>query len=75
MSKDIKAFPYLELNVKGEAVDQHLGMTLRDYFAGQALVGLSTGDWYMDTSAPERIAKSAYSVADAMLAERGKQND
>jgi hypothetical protein len=45
------------------------GMTLRDWFAGQALAGLlsTTGD-----GPAERYAKASYEVADAMLAEREK---
>ena len=45
------------------------GMTLRDYFAGQALVGIIThpggkaGDW-------EGAAEDAYESSDAMLEER-----
>lgn len=46
------------------------GMTLRDWFAGQALAGMmasgSTGLGY------PRMADDAYEVADAMLAERSK---
>lgn len=42
------------------------GMTLRDYFAGQALLGLVAR---FDTNASARIA---YAVADAMLKERSK---
>ncbi len=46
------------------------GLTLRDYFAGQALAG-------MMTPAPEfpasEIATDAYAFADAMLAEREKK--
>jgi hypothetical protein len=45
------------------------GMTLRDYFAGQALAGLLAAD-------PElmqhEIVKDAYMAASAMLEERGK---
>lgn len=44
----------------GEVVCE--GMTLRDYFAGQALVGFMVG-----TNEP---AKVAYEIADAMLAAR-----
>lgn len=46
------------------------GMTLRDWFAGQALAGLCANpDW---TSAEVRDAASeAYDYADAMLAVRG----
>ncbi len=40
------------------------GMSLRDYFAGQALAGLATKGWAI--SAPE----AAYEMADAMLRAR-----
>ena len=46
------------------------GMTLRDWFAGQALAGMlsdHTRDAY-----PEQYAKSAYMYADEMLTERAK---
>lgn len=46
----------------------YVGMSLRDYFAGQALAGAMadsnvSGD-------PESLAEAAYTVADAMLAAR-----
>lgn len=48
------------------------GMTLRDYFAGQALAGICTRNLLaFDTS---EIAKLAYDVADAML-EKRRQNE
>jgi len=43
-------------------------MSLRDYFAGQALAGLYANakeDWNAET-----VAACAYDTADAMLAER-----
>jgi hypothetical protein len=51
------------------------GMTLRDYFAGQALAGgLEQGveddmnlDWWHNT---HKIAKRAYAIADAMMKAR-----
>jgi len=52
-----------------------MGMTLRDYFAGQALAGgleqgveddMNSG-WWHD---PSKIAKRAYAVADAMMKAR-----
>jgi hypothetical protein len=49
------------------------GMTLRDYFAGQALVGVlapARGDWYFD-----EVAETCFAQADAMLAEREKRNE
>lgn len=51
------------------------GMTLRDYFAGQALIGIFSGraTYYTDGESFHRdVVKDAYAVADAMLAERGK---
>ena len=51
------------------------GMTLRDYFAAKALAGMELtaednmgcGSFWYSAS---RLAKRAYSIADAMLAER-----
>lgn len=44
------------------------GMSLRDYFAGQALAGeLSKPDGYVT---PEKLATYAYRIADAMLLAR-----
>lgn len=47
------------------------GMTLRDWFAGQALIGILTNTSY-DHNEPHIIAKRAYQMTDAMLAERSK---
>lgn len=48
----------------------HFGMTLRDWFAGQALAGiLATLPTQYDI---KDNAEDAYAYADAMLAERGK---
>ena len=60
---------------RDHAHDGHNGMTLRDYFAGQALAGnLEQGieddmniKWWHD---PYKIAKRAYAIADAMLKAR-----
>jgi len=45
------------------------GMTLRDYFAGQALAGLAS----LVPPCTESSAHYAYEYADAMLAEREKE--
>ncbi len=50
------------------------GMTLRDWFAGQALQGLAAGlnaqeEWHGWSSG--EFAKEAFELADAMLKERG----
>lgn len=59
----------------------HLGMSLRDWFAGQALAGLagnpggpyqanSMSGWGLVNCQPRDIAGEAYALADAMLAAR-----
>lgn len=53
-------------------IETFSGMTLRDWFAGQALITLSEQVLVGDES-PESLAKCAYALADAMLAERSKQ--
>ena len=45
----------------------HAGMTLRDWFAGQALCGLLAND---SDSHPNADAEHAYDIAEAMLRER-----
>lgn len=45
------------------------GMTLRDYFAGQALMGMMAADRRWDGGNAD-MAKASYSVADAMLSAR-----
>lgn len=43
------------------------GMTLRDYFAGQALGGLASAE-----ATIQAIVRDSYRIADAMLKERSK---
>lgn len=59
------AFPQA-LRLQHEYVGSN-GMTLRDYFAGQALSAVSAHNWPID-----QIADTAYRIADAMLTERVK---
>ncbi len=47
------------------------GMTLRDYFAGQALIGMVSRAYRADGESGI-VAASCYKFADAMLAERSK---
>jgi len=62
------AFPVIAENGLGHVSD---GMTLRDWFAGQALVGECAAQG--DTVQPvDWIVKRAYAFADAMLAARGQ---
>lgn len=50
------------------------GMTLRDYFAGQALAGLLASQIHGMTNVPSKgpFARLAFDAADAMLAEKSK---
>ena len=55
------------------------GMTLRDWFAGQALAGMLAFDGYSSPVTDKRItseifADSAYELADAMLKERSESD-
>lgn len=59
------AFPAVGNKMPGHF--EHHGMTLRDYFAGQALANPSVCAF--DDEWPQ---KTAYGFADAMLAERKK---
>jgi hypothetical protein len=72
MTQEIKdggtAFPHDERDADGQ-FRQHFGMTLRDYFAGQALAGImARGSG--TSNAVEWAPEEAYAVADAMLSAR-----
>lgn len=60
-----------EEEIPGHTEFYFTGMTLRDYFAGQALFGLYANHGTMDLP-QDAIAITAYSMADAMLKERVK---
>ena len=48
------------------------GMTLRDWFAGQALMGVLSNSKLDERVGENRVARSAYEIADAMLKARKK---
>ena len=50
------------------------GMTLRDYFAAQAMQGLLTAEIVGDYS-NDHVANIAYLIADAMLKKREETNE
>ena len=54
-----------------EGQDFTMGMTLRDYFAAKAMQGFLSGRMF-NFDEPERDAKLAYELADAMLKARGE---
>ena len=66
------AFPY-EIDLPNgdgsETTHYSMGMTIRDWFAGMAMQGLLAST---KTNSAQVIAKDAYIIADAMLAQRNK---
>lgn len=64
------AFPWREEDGAG-GYNQHVGMSLRDWFAGQALEGILAEFFHHENEA-QSAAIRAYAMADAMLAERAK---
>lgn len=80
----IKGKQYVKIgNNKPELQDTYLpcdyqGMTLRDYFAGQALAGILAHPDCNRNNNPivhEALAEMAYQNADAMLLEREKKGE
>ena len=76
------AFPVQADYIRGDKpgtyeflVKHQPGMTLRDYFAGQALVGLVQDDGYASPAWPGNMVADAYKIADAMLAARKEAGD
>jgi uncharacterized protein YodC (DUF2158 family) len=58
------AFPFTERNADSSYYHGHGGMTLRDWFAGQALIV------FANYNPPAIAAKLSYGYADEMLAAR-----
>lgn len=78
------AFPTAEWTRDGDHVREHNGMTLRDYFAGQALAGWIAsitdeearsydGEPVAFREHQDAVAATCYGYADAMLAARSKK--
>ena len=53
----------------------HGGMSLRDYFAGQALAAILTHESAYEHSGESQVARMAYMQADAMIAIRNEEAD
>jgi hypothetical protein len=64
------AFPSVCMN-DTQHPDSVSGMSLRDWFAGQALAQANREVW--ENHKYEDVAKRAYGIADAMLLARGEQ--
>ena len=66
MKNEEPAYPF-----SNSSYTRYLGMSLRDYFAGQALIGiLINGIYDKGQYMKKSIAETAYQMADAMLEER-----
>jgi hypothetical protein len=70
------AFPVLDTKYGFEGTPMGLestdsGMTLRDWFAGQALGGAVFG---VNVYEREAVARHCFAIADAMIAERNKED-
>ena len=66
------AFPHHETTSTGEPFHDHLGMTLRDWFAGQALAAMTVAPDYSKGPCNYEMAERAYIIADRMLEVRSK---
>ena len=64
-----QAFPMYEKR------DALRGMTLRDWFAGQALTSSQRAPFGLTKLEAMIIAKHAYAIADAMIARRNKKQN
>jgi hypothetical protein len=64
------AFPHLETTSRGEPYHDHLGMTLRDYFAAAALRGILSNTEASKAWNESDVARFCYFQSDAMLKAR-----
>ena len=67
-----RAFPHSYEVMPDKETHIHHGMTLRDYFAAKAMQAHITHDGSDNINEPG-VARWAYEMADAMLAERIKE--
>lgn len=69
------AFPKFGMNAWDKPQTISAGMSLRDWFAGQALAGIIAFPGTIEGDANKRndvLSRLSYALADAMLAERAK---
>jgi hypothetical protein len=65
----MKAYPYMHKHPTSGQTTISEGMDLRDYFAGQAVIGLLMAELVGDYS-NEHVADISYRIADAMIQQR-----
>jgi len=63
------AFPVQSVYIEDQETNSR-GMTLRDYFAAKAMLGMVAADYNLAPEYVPDIAASAYVIADAMLKAR-----
>jgi len=68
------AFPHVGTNTNGGINVVEPGMTLRDYFAGQALVGILISESSIGETS-DAVAVHAYEYADSMMSFRNYCSD
>lgn len=66
------AFPYSDTPDEDGTIDVYTGMSKRDWFAGQAIIGLMAHHGRHDFE--HNLAKVAYEIADQMLEVRHSSN-
>lgn len=57
----------------GQTVESMQGMSLLDWFAGQALAGLMAIGVFVEVESEETLARMAYDQSEAMIIERKKR--
>lgn len=67
------AFPSKVEGLRGESAIYYSGMTLRDWYAGMAIASWLPTFAESGTCDAAAVAREAYVLADAMLAERAKE--
>tara|TARA_R110000796_G_scaffold16843_2_gene52288 strand:- start:366 stop:599 length:234 start_codon:yes stop_codon:yes gene_type:complete len=71
VERDNYVYPGKRFTKSGYGIGAGQGMSLRDYFAGQAMVGLAQDE----SLTTERTGELAYQLADAMLKTRKAPTD
>jgi len=64
------AFPLCVPDYHGDRPHLQNGMSLRDWFAGQALAAMTAAPDYSKGPCDQSMAERAYVIADAMIAAR-----
>lgn len=75
MAANEPAFPVNELNQQtGFVAVQHMGITIRDYFAAKVIQGICASPDHLDRIGSfKNAAECAYALADSLLKARNPQ--